>query len=145
MIKVEKKAFKFLEEFKEFAVRGNVIDLAVGIIIGGAFGKITQSIVSDIIMPPIGLFLGQVDLSNLYINLSGGSYPSLKEAQEAGAVTFNYGNFMNTVLNFVIIAFAVFILVKYINNLKRREDGINENKPTTKKCPYCISTIPFKA
>lgn len=111
-----------LEEFKKFAVRGNVVDMAVGIIIGGAFGKIVTSIVGDIIMPPIGKILGGVDFTNLYINLSGGEYPSLEAAKAAGAVTMNYGIFLNTVINFIIVAFSVFLLVKGISAMKRKEE-----------------------
>jgi large conductance mechanosensitive channel len=135
-----------LKEFKEFAMRGNVIDLAVGIIIGGAFGQITTSLVNDIIMPPIGLILGQVDFSNLFISLSGQEFASLAEAQAAGAPTLNYGLFITTVINFLIIAFAVFLLVKAINQLRRAQDvGKEPPAPTTKECPYCYSTIPIKA
>lgn len=111
-----------LEEFKKFAVRGNVVDMAVGIIIGAAFGKIVTSIVNDIIMPPIGKILGGVDFTNLYINLSGGEYPSLEAAKAAGAVTMNYGIFLNTVINFIIVAFSVFLLVKGISAMKRKEE-----------------------
>ena len=110
-----------LNEFKAFISRGNVIDLAVGIIIGAAFGKIVTSLVNDIIMPPIGLLLGGIDFSNLFITLSGGDYPSLAAAQEAGAATINYGVFINTVIQFVIVAFAIFIVVKQINRLKREQ------------------------
>ncbi|PIR43615.1 large conductance mechanosensitive channel protein MscL [candidate division WWE3 bacterium CG10_big_fil_rev_8_21_14_0_10_32_10] len=136
---------KFLEDFKEFAMRGNVIDLAVGVIIGGAFGKITTSLVNDIIMPPIGLVLGKVDFANLYLNISGGSYSSLQQAQQAGAVTINYGSFINILINFTITALVIFILIKYINSLRRTEEGAKKNEPTTKKCPYCLETIAIKA
>jgi len=112
---------KILEEFKKFAMRGNVIDLAVGVIIGGAFGKITTSLVTDMIMPPVGMLLGGVDFTNLYWNLSGGAYTSLEAAKAAGAVTMNYGAFINTIINFIIIAFAVFLLVKGINSLQKKE------------------------
>ena len=112
---------KFLEEFKSFAVKGNVIDMAVGIIIGGAFGKITASLVGDILMPPIGLLLGGVDFGSLYFNLSGGTYESLAAAKEAGAVTINYGAFINTLINFLVVAFSVFLLVRGIHSLKRKE------------------------
>jgi large conductance mechanosensitive channel len=133
-----------LKEFKEFAMRGNVVDMAVGIIIGGAFGTIVKSIVSDVIMPPIGLLLGRVDFSNLFIVLSGRgtSYATLAEAQAAGAVTLNYGAFINTIISFVIVAFSVFIVIKNINRLKREEPA---PEPTTKECPYCLSVIPIKA
>ena len=131
-----------LKEFKEFAMRGNVLDLAIGVIIGGAFGKITASLVNDIIMPPIGLLLGEVDFSNLYINLSNESYASLAQAKEAGTVTINYGLFINTVIDFLVIAFVVFLLVRQVNRLQRSEP---EPVPTTKDCPFCFSTIPLKA
>ncbi len=137
-----------LKEFKEFAMRGNVVDMAVGIIIGAAFGSIVSSLVSDVIMPPIGLILGNVDFSNLFIVLKSGSvagpYSSLSAAQEAGAVTINYGVFLNTVLSFLIVAFAVFLLIRGINRLKRKEEE-PPAEPTTKECPYCFTTIAIKA
>jgi large conductance mechanosensitive channel len=133
-----------LKEFKEFAMRGNVVDLAVGIIIGGAFGKIVSSFVGDILMPPIGLLLGKVDFSNLFIDLSGKTYQSLQEAKAAGAATMNYGLFFNTVLDFLIVAFAVFLLVKQINRLKREEQPAPV-ATTTKDCPFCFSAISLKA
>jgi large conductance mechanosensitive channel len=136
---------KMWKEFKEFAMRGNVVDMAVGIIIGVAFGAIVQSVVNDVIMPPIGLLLGSVDFSNLFIVLkegaTAGPYASLAAAQEAGAVTMNIGVFFNTVINFLIVAFAVFFLVRSINRLQRQE----KEEPTTKECPYCFSTISIKA
>ncbi|BBB49590.1 large conductance mechanosensitive channel protein MscL [Pelolinea submarina] len=132
-----------LKEFKKFAVRGNVIDLAIGVIIGGAFGKIVTSFVNDILMPPFGLLLGKVDFSNLYINLSGGYYDSLAQAQEAGAVTLNYGLFINTLIDFVIIAFVIFLLVRQINKLEKPAETSKE--PSTKECPYCYSSISIKA
>ena len=132
-----------LKEFKKFAMRGNVIDLAIGVIIGGAFGKIVTSFVNDILMPPVGLLLGKVDFSNLYINLSGGKYDSLAAAQEAGAATLNYGLFLNTVIDFVIIVFVIFLLVRQINKLEKPAETPKE--PTTKECPYCCSSIPIKA
>ena len=136
------------KEFKEFAVKGNVVDMAVGIIIGAAFGTIVKSLVSDIIMPPIGLLLGNVDFSNLYLLLKAGAtagpYASLADAQAAGAVTLNYGIFLNTIISFVIVAFAVFMIVKNINRLKR-EEAAPPAAPTTKECPHCFSTIPIKA
>jgi large conductance mechanosensitive channel len=131
-----------LQEFKEFAMRGNVVDMAVGIIIGAAFGKIITSLVNDIIMPPIGLLLGGVDFSNLYLNLSGGSYASLAEAKAAGAATINYGAFLNTVIDFIIVAFAIFLVVRAINRMKRQPAPA---EPTTKECPFCLSKIPVKA
>lgn len=119
----ENNAVGMISEFKEFAVKGNVVDMAVGIIIGGAFGTIVKSLVSDVIMPPIGLLLGGVDFSNLFLVLKGdGSYASVAEATEAGAVTINYGVFINNVISFVIVAFAVFLLIKGINSLKRKEE-----------------------
>ena len=136
------------KEFKEFAMRGNVVDMAVGIIIGAAFGTIVTSLVSDIIMPPIGLLLGNVDFSNLFVVLKAGipagPYASLADAQTAGAVTINYGVFMNTVISFVIVAFAVFLLIRVINRLKRQEEA-PAAEPTSKECPYCFSSIPIKA
>ena len=134
-----------LKEFKEFAMRGNVVDMAVGIIIGAAFGGIIKSLVADVIMPPIGLLLGGVDFSDLFINLSGGDYASLAAAQEAGAATLNIGVFINTVLNFIIVAFAIFILIRAINQLKRKEEEAPAPEPTTKECPHCLSEIPLKA
>lgn len=135
------------KEFKEFAVKGNVVDMAVGIIIGAAFGTIVKSLVNDVIMPPIGLALGGVDFSNFFIVLKGGgtgSFASLADAQSAGAVTVNYGLFLNSVISFIIVAFAVFVVVKQINRLKREEE-VPAEEPTTKECPHCISTISIKA
>lgn len=131
-----------VKEFKEFISRGNVIDLAVGIIIGAAFTGVVNSLVNDVIMPPIGLLLGQVDFSQIFINLSGTPYPSLKAAQEAGAPTLNIGLFVNAVINFLIIAFVVFLLIKGINQLKRQPAP---PPPDTRECPYCLSSIPLKA
>lgn len=133
-----------MEEFKAFVMRGNVIDMAVGVIIGASFGKIVASMVSDIIMPPIGLLLGKVDFSSLYINMSGKAYASLAEAQAAGAPTLNYGLFLNNVINFVIVAFVIFILIKQINRLQRQPKPVPAI-PTTKECQFCCSTIPIKA
>jgi large conductance mechanosensitive channel len=135
----------FANEFKQFILRGNVLDLAIGIIIGVAFNGIVQSLVNDIIMPPIGRVLNNVDFANLYINLSGGHYGSLEEAKAAGAATINYGAFINTVINFLIIAFVVFLIVKQFNRLMREEEETAPTAPTTKECPYCLSTIPIKA
>jgi len=132
------------KEFKEFAMRGSVVDLAVGVIIGASFGTIVKSLVDDILMPPIGLLIGGLDFSNLFISLSGAQYPSLAAAKEAGAPTINYGVFLNNVLNFLIVAFAVFLLVRQINRLKR-ETPVPPPAPTEKPCPYCISTIPLAA
>lgn len=133
------------KEFKEFIMRGNVLDLAVGVIIGGAFGKITSSLVSDVIMPPIGLLLGKVNFSDLFINLSGGEYSSLAAAQEAGAVTINYGIFLNTIIDFLLIALAVFLVVKAFNQMRRKEEEAPAPAPTTKTCPYCFSEINLQA
>ena len=130
-----------LKEFKEFAMRGNVLDMAIGVIIGAAFGKIITSAVNDILMPPIGLVLGKVDFSNLFINLSGPHYNTLAEAKAAGAATINYGLFLNTVIDFLIVAFVIFLLIKQINRIKRQPEA----KPTTRECPYCLSVIPIKA
>jgi len=130
------------KEFKDFIARGNVVDLAVGIIIGLAFGKIVSSLVNDIIMPPIGLLLGKVDFNNLFINLSGQPYATLAAAKEAGAATINYGVFINTIIEFLIIAFVVFLLVKQINKLMKPAEPA---APPTKDCPYCYSAIPVKA
>ena len=134
-----------LKEFREFAMRGNVVDMAVGIIIGAAFGSIVQSLVADVMMPPIGLILGNVDFSNLFVVLKEGAaaapYASLAEAQKAGAVTINYGKFLNSVVSFIIVAFAVFLLIRAINKVKKQE----QTKPATKECPQCCSTISVKA
>ena len=131
-----------LKEFKEFAMRGNVLDMAVGVIIGAAFGGIVTSLVNDILMPPIGLVLGKVDFVNLFISLSGRSYPSLKAAREAGAATLNYGLFFNTVLNFLIVAFAIFLLIRQVNRLRRPEAA---PAPATRDCPYCLMSVPVRA
>lgn len=132
-----------LKEFKEFAMRGNVIDLAVGLIVGAAFGKIVTSFVNDILMPPLGLLLGHVDFTNLFLNLSAKHYDSLAEAKAAGAATLNYGIFINTVLDFVIVAFAVFLLVRQVNRLTKKPAP--PPAPTTKECSYCATAIPVKA
>ena len=133
-----------LKEFKEFAMRGNVLDMAIGIIIGAAFGGIVTSAVNDVIMPPIGLLLGKVDFSSLFINVSGTDYASLAAAEEAGAAVIKYGVFLNTVLNFLIVAFVVFLLVRQVNKLKRAEEG-PPPEPTTKDCDYCKTEIPIAA
>lgn len=130
-----------LKEFKEFIMRGNVVDLAVGIIIGGAFGKIITSLVGDVLMPPLGKIMGNVNFGGLFINLSGTPYPSLAAAKAAGAATINYGLFINTVIDFIIVGFAIFILIKQVNRLKKPV----EVAPSTKACPYCLSTVPLKA
>ncbi|HEY7547585.1 MAG TPA: large-conductance mechanosensitive channel protein MscL [Blastocatellia bacterium] len=134
------------KEFKEFAMRGNFVDMAVGIIIGGAFATIAKSLVSDLLMPPIGLLLGGVDFSNLFVVIKGGKtsgpYATLADAQTAGAVTLNYGAFFNSVIGFLIVAFAVFLVVKSINALRRKQE---EAPATTKECEFCASEIPIKA
>jgi large conductance mechanosensitive channel len=131
-----------LKEFKEFIMRGNVVDLAVAVIIGGAFGKIITSFVEDVLMPPIGLAMGNVDFSNLFLNLSGKDYTSVAAAKAAGAATLNYGIFFNHIINFLIIAFAIFILIKQINRLQKPAPA---PAPTTKDCPHCLSPVPLKA
>lgn len=137
-----------MKEFREFAVKGNVVDMAVGIIIGAAFGTIVKSLVADVIMPPIGLLLGNVDFSNLFIVLKSGAetaaYTTVAEAQGAGAVTLNYGVFINTIISFVIVAFAVFILIRQINRIRRTEEPAPA-APTTRDCPFCFSAVPIKA
>lgn len=133
-----------LKEFKEFALKGNVMDLAVGVVIGGAFGKIVTSLVNDIITPMIGLLLGKVDFSGLFINLSGVPYTTIAEAKKANAATLNYGLFLNSVIDFVIIAFSIFIVIKQLNRFKRKQE-VEKAPETTKECPHCISAIPIKA
>lgn len=131
------------KEFKAFAMKGNVIDLAVGVVIGGAFGKIVTSLVNDIIMPLVGLLLGRVDFSNLFIPLGKGEFGSLAEAKAAGVATLNYGLFINNIIDFLIIAFSVFIVVKQMNRITKKKK--EETKVTTKKCPYCFSPIHMEA
>jgi large conductance mechanosensitive channel len=131
-----------LKEFREFVMRGNVVDMAVGIIIGAAFGKIVTSFVSDILMPPIGRLMGKMDFSNLFIDLSGTGFATLAEAKKAGAATINYGLFFNTILDFVIVAFAIFLLIRQINRMKREPAPA---APDTKECPFCLSMVPLKA
>ena len=133
-----------LKEFREFAMRGNVLDMAIGIILGGAFGKIITSLVNDVLMPPIGLLVGRVDFSSLFINLSGASYRTLAEAQKAGAATIRYGLFLNTVLDFLIVAFVIFLLVRQVNRLKRQPES-GPIPPATRDCPYCLSPVAVKA
>lgn len=130
-----------ISEFKKFAMRGNVIDMAIGIVIGGAFGKIVDSLVKDVIMPPIGLVLNKVDFSNLFINLSGKDYPTIVAAQAVGAPTLNYGLFVNSLISFIIVAFALFLVIKQINRLS----GDKDKKVRTVDCPHCFSKIPPKA
>ena len=133
-----------LKEFKEFIMRGNVLDMAVGIIIGIAFGAIVTSLVNDVLMPPIGLLLGKVDFSNLFINLSGTRYATVAEARQAGAAIIAYGSFINVVINFLIVALVIFLLVRQVNKMKRKPEVVPA-APTTKECPYCLSSIPLKA
>jgi large conductance mechanosensitive channel len=137
------------KQFKEFAMRGNVVDMAVGIIIGGAFGTIVKSLVDDVLMPPIGMLLGGIDFSNFFVVLKQGAkaaapYAALADAKTAGAVTINYGIFLNAVISFLIVAFAVFMLVRSINMLRRQEEA-PPAEPTSKECPYCLSAIAIKA
>jgi large conductance mechanosensitive channel len=131
-----------LKEFKEFALRGNVIDMAVGVIIGGAFGKIVSSMVSDVLMPPVGLLLGRVNFSSLFFSLNGEAFPSLEAAKAAGAPTLNYGVFLQHSFDFVILAFVVFLLVKQVNRLKPK---VKEPEPTTRDCPFCCTGVAKKA
>ncbi len=137
------------KEFKEFAMRGNVVDMAVGIIIGAAFGTIVKSLVADVIMPPIGLLLGNVDFTNLFVVLkqgaeAAGPYATLADAQTAGAVTLNYGMFINTVISFVIVAFSVFLVIRQMNRLKKKEEAAPP-PPSEKECPFCLTKIAIKA
>ena len=131
-----------IKEFKEFIVKGNVLDMAVGIIIGAAFGKVVTSFVSDVLMPPIGLLLGKVDFSNLFINMSGKTFESLADAKKAGAATLNYGLFLNTTIDFLIVGFAIFLMVRQVNRMKRQEVA---PALTTRECPFCLTTIALKA
>ncbi|MGA8223086.1 MAG: large-conductance mechanosensitive channel protein MscL [Candidatus Acidiferrales bacterium] len=131
-----------LKEFKEFAMRGSVLDMAVGIIIGAAFGKIITSLVGDVLMPPLGRVLGQVDFSNLFLNISGKSYDTLAAAKAAGAATINYGLFLNTIIDFLIVAFVIFLLVRQVNKWKKPAPAA---APTTKDCAYCYTAVPIKA
>lgn len=131
-----------LKEFREFALKGNVIDLAVAFIMGAAFGKIVTSLVSDIIMPPVGVLMGGVDFSSLFINLSGTAYPSVAAAKEAGAATINYGVFIMTIVDFLIVAFAMFLIIRQINRSKQAEVAAPE---TTKACPFCFTAVPLQA
>src|SRR5437867_4154794 len=131
-----------LQEFKKFALQGNVLDMAIGIIIGAAFGKIVSSLVNDVLMPPIGLIVGRVDFSGLFLNLSGETYASLAAAKTAGAPTISYGIFLNNVLDFVIVAFVIFLLIKQVNRLKAKEAPA---APSTRDCPRCLSSVALKA
>lgn len=133
-----------LKEFKEFALKGNVLDLAVGVVIGGAFGKIVTSLVNDMITPLIGLLLGKVDFSNLFISLNGTHYDTLKAAKDAGAATLNYGLFLNSIIDFLIIAFSIFIVIKQLNRFKKKQEEVKAPE-ATKECPHCITKIAIKA
>jgi large conductance mechanosensitive channel len=132
-----------LKEFKAFVMRGNVLDLAIAVIIGGVFGKIVSSLVNDILMPPIGAIMGKVDFSNLYLNLSTTSYASLTDAQKAGVPVIKYGLFINTLIDFLIVSFVIFFVVRMANRLQQKPAA--PAAPTTKECPYCLSVIPIKA
>jgi large conductance mechanosensitive channel len=134
-----------LKDFKDFIMRGNVLDLAVAVIIGAAFGKIVSLLVSDVLMPPLGLVLGNVDFSNLFINLSSVPYRSLAEAKAAGAATINYGVFLNAVVDFLIVAFVIFLLIRAVAQVRRREEVPAPAAPTTRECPYCLSNVPVRA
>jgi large conductance mechanosensitive channel len=134
-----------LAEFRKFAMRGNLVDLATGIVIGAAFTSVVNSFVNDILMPPIGLALGRVDFANLFINLSGRQFESLAAAKAAGAPTINYGVFINQILNFLIVALAVFLLIRQINRMNERVFGPAPEPATTRECPHCASTISVKA
>jgi large conductance mechanosensitive channel len=133
------------KQFKEFAMKGNVMDLAVGVIIGAAFGKIVTSLIEDVLMPVIGLLLGKVDFSNLYVNLSGGAFATLAEAKKAGAATLNYGLFVNALIDFLIIALVIFMMVKWVNKLRKPAPAVATAASTTKECPFCFTMIPIKA
>ncbi len=135
---------KFMEEFKKFALKGNMIDLAVGVIVGGAFNGIVTSLVNDILMPVLSLFTGKLDFANWFVALDGKDYATIAAAQEAGAATLNYGNFISGIINFVIMAFVVFMIVKGINKMKK-EEAAAPAAPTTKKCPFCKTDIPLEA
>lgn len=132
-----------IKEFKKFAVKGNMVDLAIGIIIGGAFSSIVSSFVEDIIMPLVGLFTGGIDFTDYFISLDGVDYNTLAEAQEAGAATLNYGQFIGIVIDFIIVAFSIFIVIRWINNLRKTEEVVEE--PTEKSCRYCKTKIPIEA
>jgi len=135
-----------LKEFRDFAMRGNVVDLAVGVVIGASFGKITASLVGDVLMPPIGMLLGKVDFSNLFIALGSGDYDSLAAAKEAGAPVIAYGAFINTIIDFIIVAFAIFLVVKQMNHLKTiTSKPAPAAAPTERACPDCLSMVPIKA
>jgi large conductance mechanosensitive channel len=136
---------RIIKEFKEFAMRGNVIDLAVGVIIGAAFGKVITSLVNDIIMPPVGKLMGDVNFADKFVALDAGHYKSLAEAKAAGAPVIGYGTFVNVMIDFLIVAFCIFMLVKGINSLKKKPAPTPETGPVSKDCPHCLMTIPIKA
>ena len=142
--RIRKGTKDMIKEFKEFAVKGNVIDMAIGVVIGGAFGKIVTSLVNDLIMPLVGILTGGMDFTNKFISLDGNKYLTLAEAQEVGAATLNYGTFITTIIDFLIIAFSIFIVIKQLNKFKKKEEDIEEVK-TTKSCPYCITDISIEA
>jgi len=131
-----------LKEFKEFAVKGNMIDLAIGVVLGAAFGAVVASLVKDVLMPPLGKLMGGVDFADLFVVLGSGTYPSLKAAKDAGAATINYGLFINSIINFLLVAWALFFVVKAVNTTRRQPAPA---APTEKECPYCLSKIPLKA
>jgi large conductance mechanosensitive channel len=135
----------FIKEFKEFAIKGNMVDLAVGLIIGTAFNKIVTSLVTDIVLPPIGFLLKNIDFSSLFVPLGGRGYQTLADAQKAGVPTINYGLFINAVISFLITAFVVFLFIKQMNKMRHQQEEGKEESPTTKPCPYCHSVIPIKA
>lgn len=130
-----------IKEFKEFIMQGNMLDMAIGIVLGAAFGAIVASLVKDVLMPPIGLALGHVDFSSMFIDLSGKGYATLAEAQKAGAPTINYGIFINAVINFLVVAFVLFFVVRAVNSMRRKPEA----EPDTRECPFCLSAIPVKA
>jgi large conductance mechanosensitive channel len=132
-----------MKEFREFAMKGNVLDMAIGVIIGAAFGKIVTSFVTDVLMPPLGLLMGRMDFSNLFINLSGTAYATLADAKKVGAPTLNYGLFLNTVIDFLIVAFVIFLLVRQVNRMRKPAPAAPA--PPTKECPFCTSSIALKA
>jgi large conductance mechanosensitive channel len=136
---------KIVKEFKEFAMKGNMIELAIGVIIGGAFGKVVTSIVNDVVMPPIGLLLGRVNFTDLFVSLNGVDYPNLAAAKQAGAPTLNYGLFINTLLDFFIVALVIFIVVKQLNRFRKKQEEKAEPKKNTVECPECLSEIPERA
>ena len=133
---------KVLKEFREFAMRGNVLDMAIGIIIGTAFGKIITSLVNDILMPPIGVLLGKMDFASLFVSISSQHYQRLADAKAVGAATINYGLFLNTIMDFIVVAFIIFLLIRQVNRFKKKEEPA---VPVTKDCPYCLSAVPVKA